>query len=90
MNIKSVISVFLVLFCFSFFSYAGVGTQGHFMASLTILPVGTSCGVLNEGVACSNDAKMWEESLKEKNKGFILSKENCQAYRDGDFIIVSY
>lgn len=90
MNIKSAISLFLVLFSFSFFSYAGMGAQGYFMASLTILPVGTSCGVLNEGVACSNDAKMWSESLKGKNKGFILSKENCQAYREGDFIIVSY
>lgn len=90
MSMKLVVSVFFVLFCVPFFSYAGMGTQGHFMASLTILPVGTSCGVLNEGVACSNDAKMWSESLKGKNKEFILSKENCQAYRDGNFIIVSY
>ena len=83
---KTLIIVLMSLF--SFYANAGGVIQGSIGVSLTILPSGNSCGVLDDSKVCSNDAQKWDSELK--NSKTMITNENCQAYRDGDFIIVSY
>lgn len=82
--------VIILMFLFSGFANAGGVIQGSIGVSLTILPSGNSCGILNDGKICSNNAEKWEQELKNSQNKSIIANENCQAYRDGDFIIVSY